>query len=60
MLHVVKHVTISLTGYEFFAIRTDFSRHRLLANRRSEATGTSLYITIQFVLLLTTVFFIMI
>ena len=44
------------TGRQLFAIRSDMFRHRLLAHRRSEATGTFLCITIRFVLRLKTIF----
>ena len=43
-------------GNQIFAIQSDMSRQWLLAHQRSAATGTSLRITIQFVLLLITIF----
>ena len=39
--------TICPTGNQLFTIRSDMSRQRLLALRRSAATGTSLRITIS-------------
>ena len=47
---------ISPTGNQLFAKQSGMSRQRILTHQRSASTGTSLCITIRFVLLPTTIF----